>query len=169
MNKKPSILANWASLILLFGFVLLFHLWFEPTYLVTPPALEEEQQIVLEDLGNKTPMEESETIHIPVLADAVPETPPAGEAGKKPVVQIPPKVPVAKPVTIATRPKPVKIKASPKPIEKQADPFTNGGPQDLDRQYMRQGIDQQNGVTIYKTSSLPPNARDYFIPFENSR
>ena len=159
MKRPHTLLTNWISLTALFTIILGFHVWFEPRFLKSQTISENEplneQQIVLEDLQNQVPLEESETVHMPEPAKAVPEKPIAGEAGLK-------KIALPKPPTPAP-PKKMAVVHYAKP-----DPYTNGGPMDLDRRYTDEPIDQENATTLYRTSDTPPDARDYFIPFEDS-
>ena len=86
-----------------------------------------------------------------------------------PKVEAKPKPTVSKPkAKVAT--KPAKQKEAPIiALEKPQgpDPYTDGGPMDLDRRYLTMTkVSQTGGVEVFKTTRTLPTKRDYFIPFE---
>lgn len=53
------------------------------------------------------------------------------------------------------------------PDYKKPDPYTSGGPLDLDKQYLSyRTTDKSGDAEVREVSRTSPDARDYFIPFE---
>lgn len=171
--KPPSLLANIAVMFLLFSVVWGGQRMVKKWQAAPAPATETtteikeveevESHIVMEDLENEQAIAEAAPIVMPVV-----ETP-------KPVAKK--KVAVKKHVTkkkVAKKSRStIHELRSTKSIYAQPDPYTDGGPNDLDRLENRPkyGLPAVTKLTkkvetITAAPSVPLDERDQFIPFE---
>jgi len=164
-HKSPSLLGNMFILLALFGLIwgggTAAKKWSaKPKLAAVPKEAESERHIVMEDLESEQPMAESAPVIMPIqkTEDRIPRT-----EDQKPVKK--------KRVKVAKKVKPKKEKIS--SVYAQPDPYTDGGPQELDRQENRDkyGLPTatkttQKVKTVTATPPLPMDERDQFIPFE---
>jgi len=139
-SKPASLWANMITLIVLFGLIIGAKRLSDHWLKQAPPPEAEENQIVLEDLEEEKPLAESPSIEMPEQKVAQ-----QNEKPKKPK-------------------KVVRVELTPT----RTDPYTDGGPLDLDRPE-----NQEKGPTkilvpqeATAIAPLPLDERDQFIPFE---
>ena len=164
-TKTPSLWMNMLTLTLLFGLIVGAQQLSEKWLSKTPPPEAEENQIVLEDHESEQPLAESATVTMPTTQ----ETEPVAEPKK--TVSETPKV-TAKPVA-TEKPRKVKKVVRMELTPPRTDPYTDGGPLDLDRPENRQGEIKvirvpQGSDTMEATATptLPLPERDQIMPFE---
>ncbi|MDZ4225164.1 MAG: hypothetical protein U1D33_04580 [bacterium] len=173
--KSPSLLGNMLILLALFGLIWGSERWTKswgakPAATVPSAAVPEEieeikDQIVMEDLENEKPIAESATVVMEKTEDRRQKTEDQGPG----TMDKGPKKKVAKKLN-----KQRKTQNAERATKyNQPDPYTNGGPQDLDRLENRgkyglptKAKTTQKIKTVTATPPLPLDERDQFIPFE---
>lgn len=181
-KKSPSLWMNMATLILLFCLVVGAKYISDRWWSKSPAEEPSENHIVLEDLENETPIAESPAVVMPAepaSPEPVPiEAPPAVE---QPVVERPkpasPEPALSKP-TLSVPAEKMALKVRAEVRVPATDPYTDGGPLDLDRRENQTGP----GILIQKVplagtktapavaapSSPTMDERDQVIPFESN-
>ncbi len=149
--KSPSF---WLNFLVSVGlFALIFTTYEVGMRFQNEPAVHQEVQLTLEDHNQQIPLEESEPVAIPPA--------PTESAPVEKTAEAIPAVSPKKPKHIA------KVPTAPASTFRKPDPFTNGGPMDLDRNYLTSTkIDQSGSAEVYQLARTSTNKRDYFIPFE---
>ena len=163
-KKSTSLWMNLFTLVLLFGLIVGVKYLTERWLAKTPPPEDQEHQIVLEDLQNETPIAESPAMEMPkegAVKAAEPAHQQATTDQKKSRSSL---------VTRRSKRQKQKItkheQRATSPYA-QPDPFTNGGPLDLDRAENRPAKGASKTFVATPGPVNPPDARDQFIPFES--
>ena len=162
--RSPSHMLNFVVLVGLFS--LIFVTYKIGMHVLTEPAVDQETQLSLEDHNQSVPLEESEAVALPPAPVAAPVTAaPVGAALAGAALAEAPK-PQAAPAKAASTHKKI-VELYRKPLSDKPDPFTDGGPLDLDRTDLgTKKVDQQGSAEVYQLARTSPKSRDYFIPFE---
>ncbi|MBI5300191.1 MAG: hypothetical protein HY877_07885 [Deltaproteobacteria bacterium] len=156
--RPPSLWMNMTALIVLFCLVVgvkyLSNRWLSKTL----PEEHPEKQIVMEDLENEKPIADSAPVAMPVTEEVKKEE----ALAPAPVVETPKSVETKK-VTMKKKKTAKKKTAQKKPTSvATTDPYTDGGPLDLDRK------ENQTQPSTVATPSAPTiDERDQIIPFES--
>ncbi|MBI4124859.1 MAG: hypothetical protein HY609_04020 [Deltaproteobacteria bacterium] len=175
-RRRPSFWVNMGTLVVLAAVILfaqkLSREWITPTL----PEEAAENGIVLEDLETDKPFIEAETVEVPHAPESE-----IKEEVEKILETTPPPRPAPAPKPTSAKQARPSVKKPVKKISPYAkDPYTDGGPMDLDRRenWDRYFLDRpKDGFVKWKVPAGPqrreataapllPTERDRFIPFE---